>query len=189
MLSLSPRYDLFKFNLPKDFLPKEIEEKYRKILNKDPNVIVNPIDYLNESIQAITFPGIKELVVEQQQISHRLGKIEPTKQNYSTSTVNPLAQLDSEFTVTFRMNQGLYNYFMLFETIFHKTLKYQKTTTDDVFFIEILSETGSIMGRIKLFQPQIDGIDGLEFGYNKIERTSETFNMTFKFNNIDFDIV
>ena len=87
------------------------------------------------------------------------------------------------------MNQGLYNYFMLFETIFHKTLKYQKNPIDDVFFIEILSETGSIMGRIKLFQPQIDGIDGLEFGYNKIERTSETFNMTFKFNNIDFDIV
>ena len=28
MLSLSPRLDLFVFKFPKDFLPKEIEEKY-----------------------------------------------------------------------------------------------------------------------------------------------------------------
>ena len=64
MLSLSPRYDLFRFNFPIDFLPEEIEEKYSKILNKDPNVLINPIDYLNESIQGVTFPGIKELLVE-----------------------------------------------------------------------------------------------------------------------------
>jgi hypothetical protein len=32
----------------------------------------------------------------------------------------------------------------------------------------------------------IDGIDGLEFNFSKIERESGTFDLNFKFNNIDF---
>lgn len=91
MLSLSPRYDLFRFNFPKDFLPKEVEEKYAKILAQDANVIHSPIDYLNESIQGVTFPGIKELLVEQDQSSKRLGKIEPGRKNVYSSSANPLS--------------------------------------------------------------------------------------------------
>ena len=44
MLSLSPRYDLFKFSFPKDFLPKEVEEKYSRIISKDPGVLTSAID-------------------------------------------------------------------------------------------------------------------------------------------------
>ena len=35
----------------------------------------------------------------------------------------------------------------------------------------------------------IDGIDGLEFNYNKIERDAGTFDVSFKFSNIDFDFI
>ena len=34
MLSLSPRYDLFRFHIPKTFIPEEIEEKYTTVLSK-----------------------------------------------------------------------------------------------------------------------------------------------------------
>ena len=69
MLSLSPRLDLFVFRFPKDFLPEEIEKKYTLLLNKEKGLIRTPIEYLNESIQGISFPGISDLLVEQQQIS------------------------------------------------------------------------------------------------------------------------
>ena len=36
---------------------------------------------------------------------------------------NPLSRINKEFKVTFRLNQGLYNYFMMYETIFYKYLK------------------------------------------------------------------
>ena len=49
MLSLSPRMDLFKFSLPKNFLPAEVEEKYYKLFQQNAGVITTPIDYLNES--------------------------------------------------------------------------------------------------------------------------------------------
>lgn len=205
MLSLSPRADLFVFHFPKDFLPKEIEEKYTKIINRDKSVIQTPIDYLNESVQGIDFPGMSDLIVEQAQHSSQHpenhndqmglpGKrisIEPERTNVTYSPKNILSQLAGEFTVTFRRNQGLYNYFMLYETIFHKVLKEYANVEkpDDVFYIDILEESGKIMGRIKLFQPRIDGIEGLQFSYNKLERQTETFDVKFRFNNIDFDIV
>ena len=117
--------------------------------------------------------------------------IEPERTNVTYSPKNILSQLAGEFTVTFRRNQGLYNYFMLYETIFHKVLKEYANVEkpDDVFYIDILEESGKIMGRIKLFQPRIDGIEGLQFSYNKLERQTETFDVKFRFNNIDFDIV
>lgn len=205
MLSLSPRADLFVFNFPKDFLPKEVEEKYSKILNRNKAVITTPIDYLNESIQSVSFPGMSELLAEQSMHSvehpenHNSQKgipgkrvsIEPNRTNMSYSPASVLSQLSNEFSVTLRRNQGLYNYFMLYETIFHKALKEYAfpTKDDDLFTIDILDETGTIISRLKLYQPRIDGIDGLEFSYNKLERQSETFDIKFKFNNIDFDIL
>lgn len=204
MLSLTPRADLFVFKLPKDFLPKEIEEKYSKIINREKSVINTPIDYLNESIMTISFPGLSELLTEQSQHStHPENKgpkkglntarvnIEPTRSNNTYSPNNILAQVANEFTVTFRKNQGLYNYFMIYETIFHKVLKEYANVTkpDDFFEVDILDETGKIMGRIKMFQPRIDGLEGLEFSYNKLERQVETFELKFKYNNIDFDII
>ena len=205
MLSLSPRLDLFVFKFPKDFLPKEIEEKYTKILNREKSVIRNAIDYLNESIQGVSFPGITDLLTEQQQYStehpenHNPQKglkgkrisIEPSRNNISYSPKNILSQISGEFTVTLRKNQGLYNYFMMYETIFYKALKEYANVTkqDDFFEIDILDSTGRVIGKVKLFQPRIDGIDGLEFSYNKLERQVETFDLKFRFNNIDFDIL
>ena len=203
-LSLSPRLDLFVFRFPKDFLPEEIEKKYTVLLNKEKSTIRTPIEYLNESVQGISFPGISDLLVEQQQISQhpenlnaqsglkmKRVNVEPTRNNVTYSPKNILSQIGGEFTVTLRKNQGLYNYFMIYETIFYKVLKEYDNVTkeDDLFEIDILDSTGKVIGRVKLFQPRIDGIDGLEFSYNKLERQVETFDLKFRFNNIDFDII
>lgn len=196
MLSLSPRYDLFKFLLPLDFLPKEIEEKYYKILNRNASVIQKPIDYLNESIQSINIPGISELNISQEQHSFNdikrsnktLGKInvEPKHEVTYQSSENPLAKINKEFKITFRLNQGLYNYFMLYETIFYRYLKPIGEQQDELFMIDLLDETGKITSRIKLLDVFIDGIEGLDFTYSKVDRQVDTFDVTFKFNNIDF---
>lgn len=197
MLSLSPRFDLFRFVLPKDFLPKKVEEKYQAILNREPGVVVTPIDYLNESIQTINIPGISDLVITQQQhdtnsTRPRLRKmnVEPKQDVNYLSSGNPLDKLGKEFKVTFRMNQGLYNYFMIYETIFHRYAKPEDVRPyDPVFLIDILNEDGTTISRIKLKDLYIDGIDGLDFNYNKVERDTNTFDLTFRYNNIDFVFV
>lgn len=196
MLSLSPRYDLFKFSLPKDFLPKEVEEKYQGLLAKNAGVLTTPIDYLNESIQSINFPGISDIIVTQIQhssndIKRTLGKlnVEPKREQIYSSTANPLDKIEQSFKVTFRMNQGLYNYFMLYETTFHQICKPQEHKHQPVFFIELMDEDGVVTSRIIFKNVLIDGIDGLEFSFNKVERDSGTFDVTFKFSNIDFEFI
>ena len=202
MLSLSPRYDLFKFSLPKDFLPKEIEEKYTNILSKNTAVLSTPIDYLNESIQGVSFPAISDLNVSQEQHGSNsivrsninengLGKInvEPKHDITHVSPENPLEKISKEFKGTFRLNQGFYNYFMLYETIFYKICKPLRNGPIPVLFIDLMGSSGKVNARVKFIDCYLDGIEGLEFDYSKVERNAGTFDITFKFNNIDFDLI
>lgn len=196
MLSLSPRYDLFRFSFPKDFLPKEIEEKYYKILNANSGVITTPIDYLNESIQGINFPSMSDILIQQQQHGvnsgeRRFGKInvEPKHDINYQSTSNPLDKISPEFKVTMRVNQGLYNYFMMYETILHQMSKTKEYNDSSVLTLEIMDASGVVTSKIYFKQVLMDGIDGLDFSYNKVERESGTFDITFKFNNIDFEFI
>jgi hypothetical protein len=196
MLSLSPRYDLFRFAFPKDFIPQEIEEKYRKIINKNQAVIITPIDYLNESIQGINFPGISDILIQQQQhstneIKRSLGKInaEPKREAIYQTIANPLDKISQEFKVTFRYNQGLYNYFMLYETIFYQICKPIDRGYIPVLYIELLNGDGNVISKIIFKNILIDSIEGLDFNYSKIDREAGVFDVTFKFNNIDFEFI
>lgn len=196
MLSLSPRYDLFRILLPKDFLPKEVNAKWQKHFSKDAGVLTTPIDYLNESIKGVTFPGIQDLVTTQNQHSSnpvvRTNKrinVEPNQNNSTYSVANPLDRINREITITFRLNQGLYNYFMLYETIFYRVCKQHLYKDGDDLVMDILSESGSVMARVFFYQCHIRGLDGLDFSYDKIERQSDTFTMTIAFNNIDIEFI
>lgn len=196
MLSLSPRYDLFRFSLPKDFLPEEIEAKYSRIIKSNQAVITTPIDYLNESIQGVSFPSISDVIVMQGQrgsndISRRFGKtnFEPKADMIYQSPANLLDKIDRSFKVTFRINQGLYNYFMVYETLFHQICKPIDRGHQTVYYIELLNEVGEITSRVVFKDVLMDGIDGLEFNFNKIDREAGTFDVTFKFANIDFEFI
>ena len=197
-LSLSPRYDLIRFSIPKTFLPPTIEAKYTAMLNKDTVTMTTAIDYLNESIRGINIPGLSDLTEQQQQ--HGTNGIEVSDSgqfrrinvegsheiNYLT-VANPLEKMDKEFKVTFRSNQGLINYFMLYETAFHYACKEYEWTCEPVMYIELLNEDGTVFSKVKFIDVFMNGIDGIEFNYSKIEREANTFDVTFKFNNIDFE--
>lgn len=197
-LSLSPRYDLVRFYLPKTFIPPVVEEKYTKYLNKDAYTIKSSIDYLNESIQGVSMPGINGLTMTQQQHGsnsidlnniknkHRIN-VEPMHEINHISSGNPLEKIDKEFKVTFRTNQGLLNYFMLYETAFYYACREYRWDAEPVMYIEILNEDGTVISKVKFIDVYIEGIEGLEFNYSKIEREANTFDVTFKFNNIDFE--
>lgn len=196
MLSLSPRHDLFRFSFPRDFLPTEISDRYGKIINKSPGVLTSAIDYLNESIQGINIPGISDVNIIQAQHSSNSNiksssklNVEPKVDIIHTSTSNPLDKINKEFVVTFRMNQGLYNYFMMYETLFHYICKPMLRKEEPVLYVDILDEDGVIRSRIKFMDVHMDGIDGIDFSFNKVQRDTDTFSVTFKFNNIDFDFL
>lgn len=200
-LSLPPRFDRFRFMIPKEYIPEEVREKYDRILAKNPCVFTNAMDYLNESIKGISLPAIENLIVEQPQVSHNInpsiaklgGRIntEPSHPNVTLSSENILTKIGNTFTVTFRQNEGLYNYFMIYESIFHRYVKPELYRNDknEVFDIVFLDENHLPVSRMYLFQPEFNGISGLEFSYDKVERQMETFEVQFTFNDIDFDFM
>lgn len=190
---------MFRFKLPKDFLPQELSDKYTKYLNLHRGVITSPIEFLNESIQGITIPGMTDLVLTQEQhstngitrgsSSHGLGRIniEPKTDITYKGPDNPLDRINKEFRVTFRINQSLVNYFMIFETIFYRACKPLDHPSDPVFTIDIMNELGDIVAKLHLYDVHIDGLEGIEFDYSKLERQGTTFDVTFKFNNLDYE--
>lgn len=200
MLSLPPRFDQFRFMIPKEFIPEVIRNKYDEIIAKNSNVFTNSMDYLNESIRGIQLPGIENIIVEQQQVSHNRMKQNPTKGKiniepaHANSTLisgNILSKIANIFTVTFRQNQGLFNYFMLYETIFWRFCRPELygSKDSDVFDITFLDENALPTSRMMLMQPEFNGIAGLDFSYDKVSREADTFEVTFTFNNIQFDFI
>lgn len=199
MLSLSPRYDLFRFAFPKDFLPESIQNKYLPVINQIPSVITTPIDYLNESIQSFTMPGVSDVLIQQSQ--HGFNRIERSGKNLGRINIEPkhdityimsnniLDNITAEFSISFRMNQGLYNYFMIYEYILMQTSKTENIAPYPTLFLEILNETGKVIGKIYFYDVLINGIDGLEFNFSKVEREADSFNVTFKYNNINFEFL
>ena len=63
---LNSRNNLFNFKFPRTFVPKEVADKYRKYLNRMPgNLITEPIDFINYSIQGVALPGLSFDPIEQ----------------------------------------------------------------------------------------------------------------------------
>lgn len=198
-LSLAPRFDQFRFMIPKEYIPAAVREKYDRMLAKNPSPFMSSMDYLNESIKGISLPAIENLIVEQPQISRNSNtengrlrgriNIEPAHTNVTLSSENILSKINNTFTVTFRQNQGLYNYFMIYESIFHRYMKpelYRQNETE-LFDIIFLDEESIPVSRMMLYQPEFNGISGLDFSYDKVERQTDTFEVVFTFNDIDFD--
>ena len=198
-LSLAPRFDQFRFMIPKEYIPAAVREKYDRMLAKNPSPFMSSMDYLNESIKGISLPAIENLIIEQPQISRNSNtengrlrgriNIEPAHSNVTLSSENILSKINNTFTVTFRQNQGLYNYFMIYESIFHRYMKPElyRQNENELFDIVFLDEESIPVSRMMLYQPEFNGISGLDFSYDKVERQTDTFEVVFTFNDIDFD--
>lgn len=201
MLGLKGRQDKFRLQFPKDFLLPEIEEKYTKVLTEKHSFIVSPIEFLNESIQGIQILGFTGASMQQQQSN--IGTASTANQNTRKLTMmhtfndqtyrsekNPVALIDKTINVIFRHSLGFINYFMLFENFF--TQYARGTSYDDLIkqiSIDIMNERGEIYARVFLTGPIIDAMDMLDLSYTQPIAQSQTFQVTFKYSNIEFQFI
>lgn len=190
MLSLNPKMSQFRFIIPTEFLPEEIKDKYREVINREPSVLYDPIDYLNESIKGVSFPGISELIQEQAQTSTNTNKMgrEPARMNVTTTIKNPLELIDNTITVTFRCNRGFVNYFMVYEMLFHRLMKTKNYRDGDEFMLQLLDQNGKVISVVTFYQCHPEGMDGLNFSYSNTDPEEAEFSIVFRFNNINFTI-
>ena len=201
MLSLKGRQDNWRLLFDKDFIPDEITEKYTKVLNMRKSFITQPVDFINETIQKVQVLGFSGATFAQQQTTRNT----PTRNedriaenNFQGSyddvqyraVTSPVSIIDKTLNVQFRMSQGYLNYFILFESFFYK---YCRDTSggqlDTHFNIDIYNEFGEIYARIVLYKPVIDAMDMLDLDFTQPVAQSQTFQVTFKYSNIDFQFI
>lgn len=194
MFTLKSRKDGFRLLLPNGFLPKEIEEKYSKVLMDNHSFIVKPLDFINETIQGVAAFGFNDMTMQQEQLRYYQDSksempLGNANFNYRAFT-NPEALLDRTLTVTFRHTLGYLNYFILMETAFKQ---YHRDTTydqlPDAFYLEMSNEHGAVYARVKLSNPMIDGIDMITLNYTAPVAESDTFNVIFKYTDYEYEFI
>jgi len=201
MFALRGRQDYFRLNFPKEFIAKEIEEKYTKVLQDKHSFIITPIDFINETIQSVEVLGFTDATVEQQQTgrgTHAISsdRIMQNKFLHTSSGVNyrseknPIDLIDKTLNVNFRHTLGFVNYFLLFENFFYQ---YQRDTKYEQLipnlFIDIMDNIGNIYSRIEIIHPVISGMDMLALDFTQPLAQSQTFKIEFKYSNLDFQFI
>lgn len=201
MFTLKGRQDGFRLLLPKEFIPKHVEEKYSKILQEGRSFIVKPIDFLNETIQKVQVLGFRDASVNQ--VQPRRGdvpagtiRIQQNRFMYAgtdttyRSPANPESIIDKTMNVTFKHTLGYLNYFILFESfLYFYSRDVKSSELPKLFQVELLNHKGSVYARLNIKDPIIDGIDMLDFDFSQPIAQSQTFNVIFKYSDFEYEFV
>ena len=202
MFTLKGRQDGFRLLLPKEFLYKDIEKKYAEILKQKKGFFVNPIDFINESIQRVEVLGFQEAAYLQQ-LQQRTGtptfnynRIEqdafpyPATEEAYRSPASPIGLTDKTLNIEFRHTLGYLNYFMIFENFWYmysRDMRYSDIMHN--IYIDIFNEIGEVYCKINLMDPIINGMDMLSFDFTQPVAQSQSFKVEFKYSNFEFQFL
>ncbi|NBP03039.1 MAG: hypothetical protein EBU90_23580, partial [Proteobacteria bacterium] len=109
-MRLNSQSSQFIFNLPSDFLPRQIIESYNPILEKNWIQYEDIISYLNSTIKSVNFPGLSFDMPKQMLIRGKERQYKPAKNPQDITTSHDL-------TVTFRSVDSDLNYWLMFDII------------------------------------------------------------------------
>jgi len=107
----------FVIRFPANFFYPEIEKKWAPVVRRLKLPYENLEDFINATIQSVSFPSVELNLLEQQQ-GQRTIRYRPGKE------LEPL--LDRNLTVTFKLSEGFISYWILFEQI-EAYLEYRET--------------------------------------------------------------
>lgn len=201
MLHLKGRQDRYRLLFPENLIPKEINDKYAAVLQRQHSFIYKPIDAINLSVQKIQVLGFNNGIQAQDQSAHGSPVMTPSRiaendlMHSATpipyrSPAGPLSIIDKTLNVDFRHQTGFFNYFLLFETFFYQYSRDMSSQSlPDVFPIEIFNEDGEVYCRVMLYNPVIDSMDMLDLDFTQPVAQSQTFRVVFKYSNIDFQFI
>ncbi len=187
---LNAKNNQFVFRFPKGFIYPEIEEKYNYYLKRLPTPFENITDYVNHTIQSVTFPSVASEEIEQW-VGRKTGvdgKNITKNPQYWRQSLDLDRVVPKEFTVNLKTADGYLNYWVLFETY-----RYYLTVpnTEDYFpdlNLMYLDRDGYQMLTVDFRQPLMKGISEVEMNYSATAMEFRTFAVNFKYNTFDINV-
>ena len=178
---LNSRNNLFNFKFPRNFIPTEVADKYRKYLNRMPgNIIEEPIDFINYSIQGVALPGISFDPIEQ---SPNDGTI-----TYHRGSIPIQNTIERQFQVEMQLLDGYINYWIMQDTLLYYYSKGVKTPFLDNLKLQILDAEGIHIMSAVFEKPIMNSITELELNMSSNIAEFNTFTLNFYYNKFNITL-
>lgn len=163
----------YVFNLPSDFVPKEINDLFMPLIELHHGIYEDIISYLNATILKVEYPGLSMDTPSQtsfkgKQLDYRESK--------------PLQDLlnNRQLSVTFARSNGDFNYWILVHLF-----RYHYLNRDNYikpFSISTLDLNRDVIFRIDFNQIIFKELSEVDFNYGEFEFRDDSFSATFNFN-------
>lgn len=180
-MRLSSQSSQFIFNLPGDFLPNEILQTYRPILEKNWIQYEDVISYLSSTIKSVNFPGISFDMPKQMTMRGKERQFKPSKNVQDITTTHDL-------TITLRSVDSDLNYWLMFDIITKHYLD-----TDNAFLnpftITCVDIHRDAIYIIRFYEIILKGMSENTFNYSQQKVQSKDFTLNFHFNFYDIEFL
>lgn len=180
-MRLNSQSSQFIFNLPSDFLPRQIIESYNPILEKNWIQYEDIISYLNSTIKSVNFPGLSFDMPKQMLIRGKERQYKPAKNPQDITTSHDL-------TVTFRSVDSDLNYWLMFDIITKHYLDVENLFVYP-FSITCVDIHRDAIYIIRFYEIILKAMSENTFNYSMQKISSKEFNITFHFNFYDIEFL
>ncbi len=171
--------NLFYFRFPKDFVPKEVEDKYQVLLKRYAMPYITVQEYLNSLVISTELPSIDLDLTNQMSATQRRN----FRPGLPTSKT-----IENSFNVVLKLTEGFLSYFMLLDIIKHwnenesyidkylptfvfKTLDFQGYTMADIVYEEVL----------------FSSISNISISYSEVTPSFNNFTVGFRANKVSIN--
>lgn len=172
---LNSRNNLFNFKFPRTFIPKEVADKYRPYLNRIPgNILEEPIDFINYSVQGLSMPGINFDPISQ---SPNDGTI-----TYHRGSIPIQNTIERQFSVELQLLDGFVNYFIMQDTLLYYYSKQVRDPFINDLKLQIMDSEGIHLMSAVFEKPILNSISELELNMSSNVAEFSVFTLNFYYN-------
>jgi len=178
MSILNAKLNMFAIWFPQDFLYPEVRERWTPIVKRLKLPYETLEDYMNATVQSVTFPQLTLDTVDQPQtmriIRYRGGKeLEPI--------------LDRSLDVSFKLTEGFITYWMLFDQI-EMYMEYAPTKPFwPSVFVSFLDHNGFELLAFEFKKIVPIGLSQLNINYSNLSASFNTFTLSMNYNRYNIE--
>lgn len=180
-MRLSSQSSQFIFNLPGDFIPAHLEERYVPILEKNWIQYESVVGYLNSTIKSVNFPGLSFEMPKQILPRGKERYYKPAKNVQELTSTKAL-------TVTFRSVDSDLNYWIMFDIFTRHYLDLQNLYVNP-FTITCVDVHRDAIYNIRFYEIILKSLQENTFNYSQQKVQTKDFTLQFNFNFYDIDFL
>jgi len=176
----------FRFELPRDFIPKEVSASFMPLITKMNSPYDNANDFVNVTVKNVALPSLSQSIVSQTKRSPKITL--PTTQFNYRGGQNPNSLVENkEFSISFIASEGWLNYFILMNTFYYYYNFGERSHYAPDFRVRVLDINGIETMHVVFRQVIFTGMEGITFTYGNINENFSEFSANFTYSIMDLE--